>query len=349
MRYWILLPLLLVACDKEKPQETPAPAASEKARPDKKGPKLGLLSDPGEPPTRGGPPSSPPGAGGAKAAGDGLVNTVDKGSEPRREFRYAFKTGETETFTYELRMTITGEAGQGKTTKDQKVPGIRYELTATTKEVSADGTGLIEWSLDKVDVLSEPGPTAKDVAAEREAWEQLKGTLGKSVISPRGLTIVAEFGSKDQTRAQMLETLRGPLTDIIVPLPEEAVGKGANWTYRRKPTNREIANLVQEESFTLADVTATGGKVARQYSELAPVQEIGAGQIPGGKISLDVFKSTSTSTSVFDLSKFVPKSEASLTMEKLVTATTADGQKATVMKANVKSTAKFAPVTPKKK
>ncbi len=348
MRYWVILPLLLIACDNDKPKPTATPAASEKAKPEKKGPNLGLL---------GGAEDTPPSHGGSAAAAgsdggtiaEGVVKVLNQGTEPRRELRYAFKNGETETFTYELGTTISHEAGQSKrNAKDQKGPGLRFELTATTTAVSADGTAMVEWSFEKVDVLSERGTSANDVAGARETWEQLKGKIGKSVISPKGVTIAAEFGSKDPNAAQLLGLLRANLTNIVVPLPTEPVGKAAKWQYRHKPASREVANLVQEETFVLSDLAETGGKVARQYDENAPAQEVEAAQMPGRKL-LRIAKGVGASTSVFDLMKVVPKSEGSLTQDELIAEATPDGKQTTIQKETVKVTTKFTPATQKKK
>jgi hypothetical protein len=353
MRSCVLLLVLLLACENDKAKPTLAPAASDKPKIEKKPePKFGLLAEPGVE-ASGAPLSSasPPPAANSKAAApkamalaEGAVKLLAPGAEPLRPLRYTFKAGSSETFTYELRTSVSMATGLGKQ-KEQKIPGVRCELTAATKEISPDGAALVEWSLEKVDVLAEAGASAEDIKEEREAWAPLKGKVGKSVVSSRGLTVVADFQSQDPTAQQMLERLRGVLSDVAVPLPEEAVGKGAKWQHRRKPQTREL-DLLQEETFDLVDLTATGGKVARQYTETAAPHEV-AGRMPGSKLSLDVYKGSGTIESAFNWLKVVPTSRTTLTHEQTLTASTPDGKQETV-KQSMKTTAKLTPATTKK-
>ncbi len=353
MRYWVLLPLFLLACENDKPKATPAPSASDKAKTEKKPePKFGLLAEPGaeapglpvSPPT---PAASAPVRGSATKAtqlAEGAVKLLSAGTEPRSPLRYTFKAGNAETFSYELRTSVSVATALGKQ-KDQKIPGVRCELTAATKEIRPDGAAVVDWSLEKVDVLAETGTPEEDLKEERAAWAQLKGSVGKSIVSSRGLTVVAVFQSEDPSTQAMLERLRGVLSDVAVPLPEEAVGKGAKWQHRRKPQTREL-DLLQEETFDLIDLTATGGKVARQYTETAAPHEV-AGRVPGSKLSLDVYKGTGVIASAFNWLKVVPTSNTTLIHEQTLTASTPDGKKETV-KQSMKTTAKLTPATTKK-
>lgn len=159
------------------------------------------------------------------------VKVIEAGAEPKRALRYKFKAGASETVEMDMKMSMTMAMGaQGAPKVD--LPTIRTILRIDVADVSPEGDMHCTFRTEKVEVKND----AKLDSALRSKLETdlagLIGSHGKSRVTSRGVASEMDFelpANAPATLQSQLDSMRDTMRNMYVPLPEEAVGKGAKW------------------------------------------------------------------------------------------------------------------------
>ncbi|MGB5809042.1 MAG: hypothetical protein WBG86_00855 [Polyangiales bacterium] len=160
------------------------------------------------------------------------VTVTSPGAEPRHVVRWKFqKDAEAKlsiAMNVTVQMTVDDEAQPATTT-----PPINTILSLAVKELGPDGDALVgftvtEASMTKTDELSD------DMAAKvNAALATMVGMEGSYRCAARGFVsdVVAEAPADAPAAVrQTVENIRQSIRQMMAPLPETAIGKGAEWT-----------------------------------------------------------------------------------------------------------------------
>ena len=90
----------------------------------------------------------------------------------------------------------------------------------------------------------------------KAAFVGIKGLTGTGTVSSRGFSKGVEFkapaGSNPQAR-QLMDQMKEFVTQLVAPLPEEAVGPGARWE-AKTPLKSQGMTMDQTATYELVTV-----------------------------------------------------------------------------------------------
>jgi hypothetical protein len=261
------------------------------------------------------PPLPPP-----PAPAEWKVALVSPGDEPRKPLRYVFHVGAKEVAVMDMRMILSLEFDGAK--KDMPTAPVTMTVTIVPQTVLPSGNLDYKFTLDAIDLAKDSDPS---FAPYRTPLQQLVGTAGEMEVTPQGKTektsVTPPPGASDQI-AEVTDQLVGALRDMMLPLPDEPIGKGAKWTASGPfPVKPVVAT--RTTTCTLTKIAGTKGAVDAIEAVTGPPQTI---TTPGGqRADLQSMKGAGTRTSSFDLGKLVPTSTWSLTADSVQVLVQPDG------------------------
>jgi hypothetical protein len=251
------------------------------------------------------------GAGAGTGGEAARVRVISPGAEPRDKLRYAWRVGQRERLMMELRTAASTESG-GTTTPEIALPPVRIGVAIDPRSVSPDGDLTYAWRVvsTQVDAATDAAaPMADGMRAEVDAVEHLAGT---AVVNALGLTtaLTLDLASLPEAGAggsgQMIEQVRQTLRDLAAPFPEEAVGRGARWEKLSQLSSRD-ARLTQTDTFTLLELSKTGGRLDDALAQTAPSQPLPTPGTPNAQARMDSMLASGDGKTTFDRSRLAPQ------------------------------------------
>ncbi|TVR04041.1 MAG: hypothetical protein EA398_03550 [Deltaproteobacteria bacterium] len=252
---------------------------------------------------------------GAAADGPSLELTVgERGSEPRTALRYDLDgwVGQQARITMRMSMGMEQSMG-GETIPIPAMPvmiggvdvrdiertegGIRLVSASTAYEVE-EGEG-IDPAMAAMLRASLPAAGAFRMRAEMDA----RGNMQHTAV---------EVSTNDPMTAQLADSFSQNADMFSTPLPEEAVGAGATWTVRRSMDMGGVG-IVQEERYTLREVTGTRIRFDVAISQSTTTREMEIPGMPGQTVSIVSFTGTGSGRMTMDLAS--PGVEGSMQVE----------------------------------
>jgi hypothetical protein len=242
------------------------------------------------------------------------MKLLDRGNPPRRRLRYAWRLGQTEALTMDLRTSATTEEGDAMQPEIQ-LPPVHVVLAIRPQNVSPEGDLAYAWRVTSTTVAAAPetpSSLAEGMRAEVAAIAHLSGTAD---VTSRGLAKgvtfdLASFADASAT-GQMVEQIRQTLRDIAAPFPEEEVGAGARWEKLSQLASRD-ERITQSETFTLVDLGDAGdhGSLDDMLAQTAPPQPLlGSGGPSGGQARIESMLASGDGKTHFELSRLVPQTK----------------------------------------
>lgn len=257
------------------------------------------VPSPDAPPAATGEPSSPPSAAPRSATtapakkSPTRVELLKAGAEPRKQLRFAPAVGLVDKMTMTMTLAMGVKVGERAIPKNA-LPPMVVKMDLKVTDVEADGDVRYEFTLTGTDVKAPPGTNPKLIAPMKQALSRLHGLGGHALMSSRGQskeTKVKLPEKVDQQTQQILQGMEQALNQIVVAVPEQPVGRGAQWTATTAIEQNGI-ELAQELTYDLEKLegeTAHCRVTARQH---AKPQKVAA---PGGVV-LDLTSLTSKGT-----------------------------------------------------
>jgi hypothetical protein len=273
-------------------------------------------------------PETQPAAKAATANSTAQVKLFEAGAEPRKVLRLHPKSGDKQTLTLTVKMaeetTTTGGGGGGK------LPVITMTMDATVKAVSDNGDISYEVVMGDTTVADEPG--AAPTATAEAIKSALAGSKGMSFSGTRssrgfsnGVELKAPAGGKPLAR-QITDQMQELVTQLVVPLPEEAVGSGAKWEVKM-PIKTQGMTIDQTATYELASLAGERLTVKGSTAQSAANQEIQVPDMPGLQVDLTRMTGKGTGERTFDLTHLLPTAGTGKTHSEISLAISAGGQK----------------------
>jgi hypothetical protein len=241
-----------------------------------------------------------------KGSEDVSIRLIDQGAEPRKELRYKFKGGETDTLVVEMKMAIAVELG-GQKRPAVWAPMTRIVTTVESKSVSPEGDLFVESTVTAIDMVSDPESDIKMTEATRKLKEKLQSLMGcreQYTLTPQGISKNAETShcsAGSQEGQQTMDNLRQPIA--MLPFPDEPVGKGARWEVTTPVSNSKFI-LSQVVTYTLRDMNEDKVSVETMVKQDAPPGELTT--VPGAEVKLEAFESRGSAVIETSLTKPIP-------------------------------------------
>jgi len=262
------------------------------------------------------------------------VKVIEVGAEPRKTLRYKFQADKKENLVMQMKVGMTQDVG-GQA-RQVNLPAMHMVMSMVVKKVTSEGDAHIEFEFTKGDVKAGPNDQPAVVNAMQQQLRGMLGLSGTADVTPRGVTTKATVkpvpGNAVQN-AQLVDEIRRSMTQLSVPFPTEAVGKGAQWKVTM-PVPTPLFNVRQEIIYTLAQ--RKGDEVTLDFTvtQTAKPQMVNLPNAPGAKAKLELFKTSGKGTVKIKLTNLVPDSSMTSTTENVISVA---GQKAkTKMNMSVK-------------
>lgn len=204
----------------------------------------------------------------------GVVKLIKAGAEPHKKLRFTPKVGDKRAIemvmTTEITMDIDGQKPPTGT-----VPPIVFIMDT---EVTALNEGLISYRFNVLEagVRAIPGVQAKVITALNQALGGLVGLTGMVTVTDRGIikeTKMSLPGKTNQQTQQVLAGMEQAMQQLGAPLPEEAVGAGAQWTYTTTLRQNGIS-LTQVATYDLTSVKGDKINCKVKLTQSAPKQKV---------------------------------------------------------------------------
>jgi len=273
------------------------------------------------------------------------VKLLTPGSGPKQRLRYRFRAPETHQVVITIAMSV-GVTTQERSVPVQKMPDMQMHLTLEHRSVSPTGVLKYSFTLTRAG-LAGGGEGAMKKRFEKvlgPALQQLVGLTGSGEVTARGVAKHAELrlpsGIPGPAR-KALQSLQEQIQQLATPLPEQAVGVGAQWEVVR-PLARATLRLGQSAKYTL--VKRQGARVTfeMRLEQYAPEQELKSSQLPhGAKAQLHSLTSKGKGRFDIDLTRPVPSGD--LRYDSRLDQTVSAGGKSRRMQLDLNVHARFSP------
>jgi hypothetical protein len=265
MRLWMIVSVLVLAfvvvsCTKKEPEPAPVEAAEVEAA---------ATQAPAEAEAAVAEPVANP----WDSWGEPGVTVLAPGKAPLRKLRRTFKKGRKAT----IDLQVKGGA-------DVKTMSLAYALSLKTIGVSEDGTkATVELRVDE--------PAA------------LKGVRGQYTVDALGviadLEIPPPSGADPQTRQAATSLARFLLPVLAVPVPEDEVGEGAQWSVHETIHDGPVG-IATRSIYELTKLDGSTVRVSMTFEEAVKKSD------PSSPMKLLALQGAGSGTASFDLGELAP-------------------------------------------
>jgi hypothetical protein len=242
------------------------------------------------------------------ASAGAKVKLIEPGAEPKQTLRLHPKAGDKQTLSMTFQISIATKMG-AQELPAMKMPAMIFTMDATVKEVAAEGGDITyEMVMGEGSVADEPGAIPQVAEMMKSIMGTMKGLTGTGVMSSRGLTKGFDFkapANADPQARQMLDQMKQGIMDLPIPLPEDAIGQGAKWQFKRPVTSQGIT-LDQTFDFTLVSVHGDQVNATVALKQTAPKQKIESPAMPGTKMDLNKMTGSGKGETLADLTQLFP-------------------------------------------
>lgn len=218
-------------------------------------------------------------------AEDPKVTVNDAGSQPLKELRLSPSEGD--SVELEMRMdTSMSVETDGTSAPTQSIPTITLGMVATVDRVSDDE---IEMSVEYDEVDVDGGD-----AAVESTLASIVGTTATITTDTRGVFVDGDVDPApgiDSTLESTLDQVEQQFASLTVPLPDEAVGPGAEWEVEA-PFELNGLETCNTATYTLTELDGSAYELDVEVD-----QQMGAGTIEQNGVEAELVEGSSTGTS----------------------------------------------------
>ncbi|MDY6940160.1 MAG: DUF6263 family protein [Cyanobacteriota bacterium] len=232
------------------------------------------------------------------------VILLDAGAQPRQELRFTPVPDTKQTITISMEMDMTLSVAGQEMPADSPGNAMTFELTV----IDVADNGDIEYELycTEVEVLGGDPEVRDAIEAQLQTFV---GTGGNFTIDNRGQVRSANMdlpaGAAPELQ-QIFEQLTSSFEQLSTPLPQEAVGVGAQWNIVQaiNVTEIDLTQNVTYELIGLDNNVATFDVTVEQYAEAQPI--VTPGLPPGVTTTLDSMSSQGVGQMTMQFDRLMP-------------------------------------------
>lgn len=244
------------------------------------------------------------------------ITILDAGAEPRRQLRYQFDAGSSESAAMDMNINMTMSMG-GIQIPQMEMPTIRLVVDLGQVETSADGTARYEFEIGSMELADNAGSDPALANAVRASLGQVPSISGWARINSRGVTLdggVNLGDGIDPQLSQVFDSAEQSLQQMSAPLPQEPVGVGAEWRVVQDIESGGF-NVSQTASYTIIEMNGDNVTLDVAITQTALAQVVEMPGMPAGTgANLDSLESTGAGSMQIDLARFMPTSSLNMSM-----------------------------------
>jgi hypothetical protein len=248
-----------------------------------------------------------------------VVKLLNPGEAPRKALRYHFTEGKTETLVMDMKMSMNMQS-DGQSLFNMSIPVVRVVMVFDDTRLSKEGSLHYNFrvtSTTLVDVGPNPAPQLTQLSNDLKVME---GLSGWALVTPRGETIDFHLNdpppsaTSQQSIDQMVANMRKSMNNVSAPLPEEPVGRGAQWEVTMPLRSKEFSGT-QIATYTLSEVKGDTGRLDVKLVQQIPKENVSLPPTPAGTtMSLDSLSSSGVGIMLYDLDDLLPRSSVAMKM-----------------------------------
>lgn len=229
------------------------------------------------------------------------VTLVNPGDEPRRKLRFEFNADSKEQLDVTMKMGMS-MLMQGQAMPKQEMPPIIQSIEIEPINVE-NGTMNYRFTLSKMKVAAEGGNPM--IAAQmKKAVEGVVGLTGTGTIDSRGFSEGIEIEAPEDPSTMLVQQIKGfrdTMSRIVSPLPEEAVGVGAEWKVGM-PIMMNGVTMTGSHTYTIVSMDEDSVKTNVVTTMTAKDQAINDPNLPpGAKVNINQIQGDGEGTTEFRL------------------------------------------------
>ena len=240
-----------------------------------------------------------------------IITLISPGAAPRTALRYnvapTYKGHMDMNMTMGMSMSLPGMGAQS-----MDIPTMKLGADIGVTSVTPAGDIAFDFAYTgvRLDQTAGVDPTVSSMIAEMDA--ALKSVRGTGTTTSRGASRGFQIDLSKVNNpqiSQMMGSLSSSLDNVLIPLPEEAVGVGARWESRQAIKSQGF-QVFQKTLWELVSFDGKTAKLKATLEQMAPPQPLNSPAMPAGAdMSLDKFTGAGTGTLAISLDALVPTSE----------------------------------------
>lgn len=188
------------------------------------------------------------------------VTVLDRGDRPRTELRYALTAGDEQLVKMRV-LTRIGQQVGDEPARSGSSPAITFDVRTTVNSVAPDGVISANYVYEAVDVSDASAADAAVADRVREQIEPIVGLVGTLTMTDQGQVLTADVTpppDADAAVTNLIEQLSDQASALTVPLPTEAVGRGARW---KAASTATVSGITLQQRSTYDLVSLKGDRV----------------------------------------------------------------------------------------
>jgi hypothetical protein len=250
------------------------------------------------------------------AASKSHVKLIDAGAEPRQVLRMHAVPGDKQTAAMTIKLSMEmpmppggtpGAAAPGGAAPAGtiKIPAITILIDFTVQNIAANGDVSYQAVAEEASVAEEPGAQPQMAQAMKAAMAGFKGIIGDGVRSSRNISKKVEVKTPPGAGPQIVQAVdqvKQIMSNMGLPLPEEAVGPGAKWEVKM-PVNSGGINIEQTAIYEAVSIAGDQVKTTFTLNQSAADQKIQLPAMAGAQVHLVQLTGSGKGSATDDLSK----------------------------------------------
>ena len=260
----------------------------------------------------------PSASGGTRSeAGSGSnLELLELGTAPRSKLRYTFKRGQSDELELTQKMTLSMRLGNEvmpETPAPETTLVIKLDITDLVDDVAT-----ARFSITDATMSWGPRASLGAGAGVERLVDDLKSYSGTQRVDRRG--VLRSFaqdtsGITNPQISQMMNSMEQSMTQMMAPLPEEAVGQGAKWRTVTRADQFGL-KLNQTALFEVQSIDDEGVDLKVVLSQSAPAGKLSApGLPPGVAVDLVSMHSSGEAKMRIDLERLIPRSDMNMSVK----------------------------------
>lgn len=242
-----------------------------------------------------------------------IIKLESAGMGTRQALRYRFAAGTAHHAVMTMRMSIGMELDD-QPAPAAKVPGMRMGLEARVTRADEQQFRLA-FAMRDAELFDTEGVQPVALERMRDNLRHLSSLRAEVAMTSRGYVREANFEmapGADQAMVQMLQSMRQSITQMSIPLPEQAVGAGGRWKALQQ-VQASGMTLYQVATFSLERLDGPRATIAVGLEQLSPRQDLRLpDEAKGATAELTEMRGRGKGSMLVDLRSPVPRSRAAI-------------------------------------
>lgn len=244
----------------------------------------------------------------SRQVNDNQVELLNAGTGAKQQLRFQPPANSQQTATITMKVDMTTLIG-GQSLPSIKQPNIITTVQTKVTKIDPNGDIHCDFSYSDVDLVGDTNLPPQVLDTLRSQIQNILRAKGSLVIDHYGKTKKINFvlpKGIEPNLKQMMEQLLESFEQLSSPLPQQAVGIGAQW---RVTSNLNLSgfNLKQVATYQLVNLKEGVATLKVNVEQTAPSQKLNTLGLPQGvTLTLNSYKGVGQGQAIVPLNQILP-------------------------------------------